>query len=173
MAMCSGWWLSQLLRPMHPSPFWGLLGPTTPVYDSDLQDAMEAFYSHLLATSDAKGARVAMNEKARPKDGEYRFDTAELIYCRVFHRYIKDYCKPEQLTERENEIVAEIVRRNNYILEVAFEARDRARRMLSNHREFFSFYRTNFFMLESIPGNDTRFRLAYEDCAGANDNAHE
>lgn len=34
-----------------------------------------------------------------------------------------------------------------------------------NHREFFDFYRDNSFMLDKLPGNLSRFKLTYDDCA--------
>jgi hypothetical protein len=167
MAMCEGWWLSRLLLPLHPSPVWGIIGPTKPVWDTDLRNAMEAFYRVLLKTFDARQAMDEANQNKPYTDWEYLLETAEMMYCRVFNHYVKEPCTPEHLKERENEIVAEIFRRNGYRLEIAFEARDHAKQMLADHRRFFDFYRYNFFMLEALPQNADRFKLTFEDCTQA------
>ena len=169
MAMCQGWWLSRLLLPTHPSPVWGVLGPTERVRNSELRDAMRIFYRELLKTFDARKALELMNRDKAFKDWDYKLETAELMYCKVFRRYQKEYCTGDQLVARENEAVAEIVQRNNRDIRVAFEARERARRLLRDPRQFFDFYRTNFFMLDSATADPARFKLTYEDCVAAAD----
>lgn len=165
MAMCEGWWLSRLLLPMEPSPFWGVIGPTAPVWNSDLEGAMSQLYSTLFQTFDARAALDRANKGAHYVDWGYRLETAEMMYCKVFHRYVGEMSTPTRLAERENAIVAEIVRRHGRNLETAFEARQRARTMLADHRAFFDFCRPNFFMLNDLPQNRKRFQLTFDDCA--------
>jgi hypothetical protein len=164
MAMCRGWWISQLLYPLRPSPAWGIIGPTEDVWDTDLRNAMEAFYRELLNSFNARAALDEMNKNKPYEKWEFILETAEVMYCRVFNHSVNVLCTPDQLSDRENEIVAEIVRRNNYHLEVAYDARDRARHMLADHRQVFDFYRHSFFMLDSKPENASRFKLSYDDC---------
>ncbi|HYN83244.1 MAG TPA: hypothetical protein VES88_17330 [Gemmatimonadaceae bacterium] len=116
---------------MEPSPVWGIVGPTLDVWNSDLRDAMEAFYRELLTTFDIRKALEAANESKPYQEWEYILEGAEIMYCRVFNHYLSELCAPKHLAARENEIVAEMVRRRNHRIEVAFDARDRARRMLS------------------------------------------
>lgn len=164
MALCRGWWLSRLLVPHQPSPVWGLLGPTEPVLDGDLKEAMRAFYVELLSSFDARKALDVANKHKTFKNWDYRLQTAEVMYCQVFHRYVAEMGTPEQLARRENELTYEIFRRHGCVLEIAFDARDRARALLTDHRKFFDFYRQNFFMLDIIPLNTGRFQLTYDDC---------
>jgi hypothetical protein len=166
MAMCAGWHLSRLLLPMHRAPVWGVVGPIDDrVQTGDLREAMESFYRVLLSSFDARTALAAMNQHVPYESWQYLLETAETMFCRVFHHYIKDLCTEDQLQARENEIVSEVVRRQQGNLLVAFDARERARLMLRDHAAMFAFYRRIFFMIDEHPEGDTRFRLTYEDCA--------
>jgi len=166
MAMCADWHLSRLLMPMDRSPVWGVIGPTEDVKAGPLRESMEVFYSTLLSTMDARRALDEMNNGAPYVLWTYILETAEIMFCRVFHHYTHKLCTEDQLQERENDIVAEIVRRRDGDLMAAYEARDRARRMLRQHAEMFDYYKRNFFFIDLYPQNAARFQLTYDDCAG-------
>ena len=92
--------------------------------------------------------------------------SAEWLFCSAFARYVGD-ATPEALKERENELVAELLRRRkSYDLLLATEARVRARAQLADHRTFFDSMKATYFMFERWPGNQDRFQLAYGDCGG-------
>jgi len=165
MAMCAGWHLSTLLTPLHKAPVWGVVGPLKDVVRAgDLRDAMESFYSYLLETFDARGALKAVNTGLPPADWLYVLETAEVMLCRIFHTYVNELSTDAKLKDRENEVVAEIVRNRNFDLTVAFDARERARQQLGDHQAAFDRYRKDFLWIDEYPANDKRFRLTLTDC---------
>jgi len=166
MAMCSGWWLTDILTPLSPAPAWGIIGPTDPVSVGDLRNATEAFYSELLSSYNAWAALDAMNRNLPSPDWRYLLQTSEVAFCQVFKHYVERYCTPAQLVDRENEMVAEIVKRKKYALEAAYEARPMARAALRDNASLFEHYRERFLMLDEIPANRERFKLTYQDCGG-------
>lgn len=167
MAMCKGWYISQLLWPLQRSPVWGLIGPMEDVYNHHLFDAMCTFYTGLLSHGDGPRALKEMNSRVPEERWHYHLQTAELLFCKVMRRYVDEHCTPEQLTQRENELVAEIVRRRDFDIRAAFEARDMARQLLVDHERAYDFYRETFLMFDLFPENRQRMRLSYTDCIAA------
>lgn len=163
-AMCAGWHGAGLLHPNNAAPAWGVIGTTNAnVKAVDLREAMEAFYMTLRWSLDARKALDAMNASRPIADWEYRLTTAEMMFARVFRHYVDVLCTPDQLQARENEIVAEIVRRRGGDLLAGMDARERARRMLREHSELFQHYREPFLMLDTWPDNAPRFALTYNE----------
>jgi len=105
-----------------------------------------------------------MNSNEPIKNWKYRASTAEMFYCSVFQNYIEKMCSNRYLGIRENNIVAGIVRRNNYDLSKAFQVRDLVRQALRDHRSQFDRLRKGFLMLDSFPENNHRFKLTFEHC---------
>jgi hypothetical protein len=165
MAMCAGWHLSRLLMPTDRAPVWGIVGPTEDVKAGPMRESMETFYNTLLDTMDARRALDEMNDGAPYGAWTYILETAEIMFCRVFHHYVHKLCTEDQLQERENEIVAEFVRRRDGDLTVAFEGRQMARRMLRQHSELFDYYKRSFFFLGVPTVDASRFQLTFDDCA--------
>jgi hypothetical protein len=164
LAMCSGWHGASLLTPMQRAPSWGVIGTTIPdVKSGPLREAMEAFYQTLRTTLDARQALDAMNQHVPYRGWTYRLETAELMLCRVFREYVRASTE-ESLKEREDEIVAEIVRRHGRDLRVALDARQRAHAMLRDHAALFDHFRETFLMLDTLPMNRRRFGLTYDNC---------
>lgn len=140
------------------------MGPIERVLDSHLFEATSAFYEELLSSYDIGRAVDAMNQAA-PGDKTYELVTAELMLCRVFDHYVSVSCSEDKLEERENEIVAERLRlARDYRVTTAIEIRQEVRQQLRDHEAAFRMYRKRFLMIDSIPANDTRFQLTYQDC---------
>jgi len=165
MAMCAGWHLSRLLIPTQRAPVWGIVGPTSDdVTAGDLRNAMEGFYYTLLQTMNARRALDAMNGRVTYEQWTYRLETAEMMFCRAFHNYVSVNGTDDALKERENEIVAEILRHRHHDITVAFDARALAHQMLRDHSTAFAFFRRTFLFIDMFPDNEARFKLNYTDC---------
>jgi hypothetical protein len=165
MAMCAGWHLSTLLTPMQRAPVWGVVGPLADVVNAgDLRDTMETFYAFLLNTFDARGALEAANSNFDSSHWTYVLETAEVMLCRVFNSYVNEQSTDIKLKEREDEIVAEIVRKQGCDLTVAFDARQMARTQLADHQTTFDLYRKQFLWIDEFPDNNHRFKLTLSDC---------
>ena len=167
LAMCRGYYFIQTVVPTRPSPVWALVGPAENVWDYDLRQAMAAFYRELLTSLDGRAAVRALNEHKPPANWEYRFEPADFIFCRVFKTYLETRCTPDQLQDRENDIVAEIMRGTGYDLVAAMAARRGARRMLQDHERLFDHLKREFFMFSDLPRNADRFTVKFSDCGGA------
>lgn len=165
MAMCEGWWLSQVLIPFQPAPVWGVLGPTKPVLDSELLRVMTVFYTQLFSNSDVLPALEEANQHLPIEDWTYLLTPAEMLFCMAFRRYMED-ATAENLQARENEIVAAFTRgKGNFDVRAAMEARVYAHDMLQNkHREFFEYCRRRYFLLDDLPENAGRVRASYDWC---------
>ena len=166
MAMCRGIYLSRILRPMDPAPAWGIIGPSKEPKPRDLSVAMQGLYRGLLVHDDGRRALFDMNEGRPPAAWDYGFMNAEWLFCQAFRRYVRD-ATPEALQQRENELVAKVLRdRGSFDLALAADARERARVMLRDHASFFETMKNTFFMFEQWPANRERFKLASADCIG-------
>jgi hypothetical protein len=166
LALCSGYHFSSALLPTQPSPAWAIVGSKTEVWSSELFAAMKAFYDTLLTSLDSRAAFYAMNQGHSQATGQYEFLPAELLFCSAFSHYIAVKCTAEQLREREQSIVATIVRWHGYDLNVAMMARHDATIMMRDHAKHFLHLRQGFFMLDEYPENAPRFALTIDNCGG-------
>jgi len=166
MSMCHGWhWVSQL-QPVEPAPVWALIGPINETLPARLQEAFQAFYPALLSTMDAREAVNAMNEGREGSRWQLETETAEIMFARIWRGYESRLCSPEALREREDEMVATLMRGSNYDIRFAMHGRQFARERLANQEAMFWQFRRSFLMLDTFPENEPRFQLTYSQCVG-------
>jgi hypothetical protein len=145
---------------------WGVVGPLEDVKAGDLREAMETLYRTIVGGDGGYQAVSSMNHHVAREQWKFLLETAETMFCRVFHHYAQNLTSEERLRDAENEIAAEIVRRRGGDLLAGMEARHRAHQMLLQHADMFAYYRKTFLLIDLFPENDERFRLTYDDCAG-------
>ena len=167
MSMCHGWHLVSQLQPVEPSPVWALIGPIPTVLPSRLQEAFQVFYPTLMTTLDGRAAVDAMNAGRVGTSLEFKIETAEIMFCKVWRSYLKNACTPEALQSREDAAVAAMVRHARYDLRYAVMGRPMMRAELADRPRQFAQFRRSFLMLDLFPTNEGRFQLTFEDCENA------
>jgi hypothetical protein len=163
MALCFGGYVSRIVQAIAPSPVWASIGPSKEVWDTDLEVGMMAFYQELLTSLDGLKALRELNGHLPISDWEYRFRPAELLFHVAFEQYIEEYTTPKALLDRENDIVATIVRRSGYDLLAGMRARSGLQTRLLNHLPAYERLRETFLMLDRFPENADRFGMTYDE----------
>jgi hypothetical protein len=164
MAMCKGWYVSKLLHPLHQAPAWAIIGPTVDVKAGEVADRTEAIYESLILYGTGSSFVSSLGLHAPNEERRFYMQLAERMFCEAYAAYFRGHTTPERLREREDEIVAEFVRKRGYTIEGASEARELARKHLSSDVDIFEKCKTKFFMFDIFPENRDRFTLHADDC---------
>jgi hypothetical protein len=167
-ALCHGWHLSSVLRPVDRAPAFGVLGTMAEPCAGELLVSMQHFYTTLLAPgNDLNAALRAANANIADSDDHYRLEGAERMLCKVFDHYVRTAHADESLEARADRLLKEHA--VNTPVPPALRAQLHAVIVgrLADNRGWFDRYRTRFLMLTEFPENEPRFSLRYEDCAGS------
>ena len=164
MAACRGWHLTKALLPDQAAPAFAIVGPADDIVAGDLHDAFHGFYACLLYGAGGEAALSALNAHLPADKPAFSFEFAADMFCKGFRRYHQQFCTPQMARERENALVAELVRRRGLDLLQSAEAREAARAILADQRAFFEHAKELFFMYE-FQENRERFPLPFDYCA--------
>jgi len=161
---CQGWYLTGALMPADRAPVALVIGPPTDMSGQQLLDASTRFYDTLFRRLDLTAALVAMNEGRLYDDWSLKPATAEILFCRVFRRYVDEVCSAPNLQERENRLVADVVRAEGLNLLQSAGVRLEVRRHIGDYEWWYNHFRERFMMLDIFPANRDRFGLTYSKC---------
>lgn len=163
---CYGWNLTASLLPSDRAPVFMLVGPTDEMGAGELLEATRRFYMALVADMDVNSALGSANADLDFKDWALRPATAEILYCRVFRRYMEDYGDPETLENRARQIVEDVRRARNLDPVSTEILMLKTRRDLRDYRVAYERHRQRFLMLDLFPQDHYRMGLSYEKCLG-------
>ncbi len=161
---CNGWFLTGALMPSDRAPVNFIIGPPDSMSASALLAANRAFYMSLLVSFDLTVALGVMNEGRPYTEWLIKPATAEILFCRVFRQYVAELGSDVALQERENAIVADVVRSRQLTPLQSADLRLRVRTDLKDHRAAFARHRHTFLMLDLYPELEGRFGLKFEHC---------
>jgi hypothetical protein len=153
------------MKPTERAPFWGVLGPTTDVYNDDLLEGMEAFYTALLMTEDGDFALKALLSAAQAAHGVYTLLTAETFFCWSYEHYEMD-STDRDIEERILRVVDAWAHKNTPDVTQTAIIREQARELVTDHPRWYDHLRRNFLWLDLFPENENRFSLNYDECRG-------
>ena len=161
---CEGSGLTYSLMPSDRAPVVMLIGPSESMSGEALLQATRRFYAALVEHLDFNRALEAMNEHLPFRDWPIRPATSEILFCRVFRKYLEEFATVDALKERENELIADMARtRNLNVLQTA-ALRASLRPQLADQRWWYDHFRESFLMLDLFPENRARFGLTYDLC---------
>jgi len=166
-AMCHGWHMVDLLRPVERAPAFGIVGTEETVAAGELFETMQRFYRVLLGLGDFRADMDAANEGVSYEGWRFKMEGAELWLCRAFKHYIESMTTEETLAERVNRMVADVARAQNLDLRGTMIARAALTEAVRNHDSWFNYYKNQFLMLDLFPQNAARFPLEFADCGKA------
>ncbi len=167
-AMCHGWYMTEVLRPVDRAPAFGIIGATEEVKAGQLLAAMQRLYTVLTGpTHDLRAALDAANDGAPFRDWTYRMEGAETTLCKVFTHYVRSLHTEETQEQRVSRLVAEAARLRTLDVTQTMQLRQQFTAWLSDHEQWFMHYRTRFLLLDLIPGNEHRFPLRFRECGAA------
>lgn len=166
-AMCHGWHMVDLLRPVERAPAFGIVGTEEAVDAGELLETMQRFYRVLLGPGDFRAAMDAANEGVSYEGWRFKMEGAELWLCRAFKHYIEAMTTEETLAERVNRMVADVARAQNLDLRGTMLARTTLTEAVRDHNNWFNYYKNRFLMLDLFPENAPRFPLEFADCGKA------
>jgi hypothetical protein len=161
---CHGWDLTASLLPSDRAPVFMLIGPTRPMTAGELLDATHRFYEALFVEVNVNAALEAMNSPLPFAEWPIRPATAEILFCRLFRKYVEEHGSAEALDKREKNLVTRIARTRSLTVREADELRRSVRRDLADHGAAYDRHRKTFLMLDLHPEDVDRFGLTYELC---------
>jgi hypothetical protein len=164
---CRGANLLHALLPADRAPLFMLVGPRGDMTHAQLLEATSRFYEALvealLAGEDINGALNAMNNGLDYDQWLLRPYTAEILCCRAFRQFLEQET-PEERSEYEDKVVAEVAREQNLDVLQAAALRQRVRLDLLDREAHYDRIRETFLMLDLFPENRPHFGLTFERC---------
>jgi len=163
-ALCRGWNMISILRPIDRSPAFAVLGTEEEPKAGDLYRAMKAFYQSLLEEPlDLRRGLDAANGGVPLSEGTYGLLTAELMLCRVFRTYVAG--DPDETeSQRVSRLVVDLARQQGADLRQTMYWRYEITKDIRDYSRWFEHYRKKFLMLDLFPDNERRFPMRYNDC---------
>ena len=163
VAACHGGKLVSRLLPTHRAFAWAVIGPFAQDIPSSILRRTQNLYRTLLSAFDWHAVGRALNAPDPEGFGLYEVVPAERMFRMVVRRYIKDACTPQALAERENRIVAEVVRRQGLDLAGSAEVRLAIHARLADRVSEVEQMIRHFFMLDLFPHLRERFSVTPAD----------
>lgn len=161
---CNGWFLTASMMPTERAPVFMVVGPPDEIPVGKLEDANKRFYRRMVETFDLNRALEAMNDGKPFADWVIKPATAEILFCRAFRTYVKNLGTSASLAERENRIVADVVRARQLDAVQSAALRLQVRKHITDHAWWYNHLRRPFLMLDLFPKNAYKFGLTYEKC---------
>lgn len=154
IAACEGGAFATAVTMSDRAPFWGLIGPTTPLSGPQLEAAFRAFYEVLLRDKSPAKAVEAMNVASAP--AEFFRTTARGLFERAWQHYKSTHRHGVGL-ERRLVRMRERAAKENVLIS---DDQLLASLAVSEPRSFARFRRT-YFMQDLFPEHDKRFPMRY------------
>lgn len=165
-AMCHGWHMISVLRPIARTPAFAIIGSEAEVPAALLLEAMQRFYRTLLGPgNDLRAALAHANLGVAREDWEFVMEGAELWMCRIFKHYTLQHDTEDGRLRRVNQIVTALTRDLGGDLDTTMRVRTEIDAALADTEQWFEFYRHRFLLLDMFPENAARFPLSFKDCA--------
>lgn len=161
---CKGWFLTASMMPTERAPVFMVIGPPEDILAGDLEDANKRFYRKMVETFDLNSSLEAMNDGKPFAGWPIKPATAEILFCRAFRTYVKKVATSANLAERENRVVADVVRARQLNAIESAALRIQIRKHLADHAWWYDYLRRPFLMLDLFPANAYKFGLTYEKC---------
>jgi len=164
LSACHGVYLTKIVKPTKPVPFWGLISPTKEIGQGDIDADFKSFYEELLTSLNGDKALEKLNLGKPNATQKYAFINCINLYRIAFSNYYMRYCKGKGARKRIDELITRSrstpagskIPIGDLRKKIKYEIR-------KNERHYFDKYRKIFFMIDLYPENDARFGLSFED----------
>jgi len=163
MAVCRGFWLSEIINPTDTSPFSALVASENTVYVAGIQRGFPAFYRSVLSGATLSDALFELNIQQNGLNPDYRLVSSEQMFIKAYRHYVTQRSSPQFLLRRANAVFD--VLRDGGILPEAL--RDKVCSAVVAHikkeqEPKFEEFRETFFMHGVYPENMAEFCPTYE-----------
>lgn len=164
MAACYGAAVLKVLAGAKQMPVCAVVGPTTQVLPSDIEQGFRAFYASMIAGNDLNSAMADLRKADKSFPEGWRFDTAERLFAIAYgmHRVTMD--GPGGRREAEQKLVKKARRFDRKHGQERPTLRRQARAHLSTPEPFFQKVKRKFLMIDAFPENEERFTVTEADC---------
>jgi len=156
VSACTGGALAKSLTLSDRAPFWGLIGPTSPLNFEDCESIYRKFYSTLLSTKSPAKAIENMNKVS--KNHPFLMTPSQKLFEQIWKNYIEEYCTPEAMKNRASRMRQQMIDSGKYPLPDIEELKTRLK---DQHPEAFKHFREKFFMCDIFPEHWDRFQVDY------------
>lgn len=159
LAVCKGLYITSINRLSKPMPFCGILGSIDDIYEHDIVIRFNEFYDEFFTSFELAKAYKRLQEANPDLPSTYRFDHADMLFCREYQRYINNKCNKDVIKERALEAAKDDrlllpTRQLRRKFQRDFEAQEKKTREM-----YFLDAARNFFMLDDFPENKERFEV--------------
>lgn len=163
LAVCKGSYLMQLINPLEPAPFWGIVGSFETIKNYDLLVRYSGFYDSLLTEFDFNKASLALYEQNPSLPTDYRFINAEMTFKNVIHHYHSTkFGSTITLKARFNSVVKDEKLKFNSKEEENKHFVKFAAKANREKEETFLIYKNKFFMIDLYPSNQEKFKIDFK-----------
>lgn len=159
LAVCKGLYVAKVGYLSQPMPFCSMLGSFDDIYEGDLALRFNEFYDELFASFDLAKAYVRLQNANPDMPSVYRFEHADMHFCREYQKYINNKCNKEIIKKRALEAAKAnghklLNRQERRAFQKKFEEQEKRTRL-----KYFKEAANRFFMLDEFPENKERFEV--------------
>lgn len=164
LAACEGVYMTRIVRPDEPSPFWGLVVPTAVISSGQLEVSFQSFYKELLNSLNGDQALKVLNDSLFSCNVHFAFIHCINLYKTAYQNYDERFCHGKALNRRIENLVTK-TKEAGLVNHVGLkEIRGKIKYDLKyKEKEFFEKCKAIFFMSDLFPENRGRFDIKYED----------
>lgn len=164
LAACEGVYMTRIVMPGEPSPFWGLIAPTAVISSGQLEVSFQSFYKEFLTSLNGDQALKVLNDSLFQGNVHFAFIHCINLYKTAYQNYEERFCHGKALNSRIENLVTK-TKEAGLVNHVGLkEIRGKIKYDLKHkEKEFFEKCKAIFFMSDLFPENRNRFDIKYED----------
>jgi hypothetical protein len=167
LAACKGVYLTNIVVPTEPCPFWALVAPSTEISAGQIETSFQAFYKELLNSLSGDQALDKLNQSALSLEVKFSFIHCINLFKIAYQNYDTRFSHGKALKRRTEELVTKAKKSGRLKNMSVNEIRQKIKCKLKNERKVFEKYKEIFFMSDTYPENSARFNIKYEDVISA------
>lgn len=164
LAACYGVYLTKIVKPTEPVPFWGLIAPNKDIRQGDIDVDFKNFYEELLTSLNGDKALEKLILAKHTAAQRYSFHNCINLYRIAYSNYHRRFCTGKNVKKRIEDLITRARSTPSLIRMPIGDVRKKVKyEIRKNEREHFDKCRKVFFMIDIYPENDARFKLMFED----------
>lgn len=157
LAICHGAYLSRVIIPNKPAPFFGFIGSFDEISEDDLVIRYNEFYTEFFSSFDTKRAFNKLSEANPSVPSSYKLIGLEEIFVFTYIGYFKTI---ESRNFIKKYIKSQELQFDNRPEKRRYEKEIKAKfRSVGFQEKFYQECISNFYMLEAYPENRKRFNI--------------
>ncbi|SFU74228.1 hypothetical protein [Pontibacter akesuensis] len=162
MAVCYGSYAMQLIKPISPAPFAGIVGSFNLIEENDLYIRYHNFYSELLGALNFDTALEALYRTNPNLPNGYGYIGSERMFKNVYQDYFDKEFSQSAMKRRFDNAVKDSSKKFINRKDKRQQAKQFRRLLLQTKKRYYTEHKAKFFMFEKYPEHEKMYCLGWE-----------